>query len=534
MILLSGFLDVLFRGLIFVGLALSIGGIVFYYFVLRPSGALEACLRRSASIIALGAFIVALSQILALTVSLSALADAAGHWPLAAFLSTGYALAGIVHAIAAILFLFAALRLRRNTQSTALWAVTTVLGTLVLAAGAWLTHGASRLQDSSALMAMTVVHQVAAAVWIGGTIHLTAQWRLLKRLPGGERHWSALPAHFSPLALGSVGVLVAAGMYLSWEYIRGFAGLIGTSYGTMLLTKIALMGALLLLGGVNNLTIRHWRMTGDKRELLRRLPVFAEIEAGIGVTILMAAAALTAQPPAIDVLNQCASPAEVIHVFAPKMPQLVPPPHAEMLATTSSSLDIYALPTRVSKIQSNFNHNISGICVILIGLGAFLYQVTGWRWTRYWPLTFIPLALFLTIISEPNGWPLGPEPFWKTLIAPDVFQHRLATLLVVILGVTVWKAQSGSLAITRWRYLFPLLMGVGGALLLTHSHTIFSVRWAFLMEVSHNAIAVLAVFGGAAGWMEQRMNGRESRIARLLWPVFFTLVGVVLLFYREI
>jgi putative copper resistance protein D len=533
-ILLSGFLDVFFRGLIFIGLALGVGGVVFYYFVLRPSQAGEACLRRTASLIALGALIVAVSQISALAVSLSALADEAGRWPFAAFLSTGYARVGILHAIVAISFLLAALRLRRHPESTALWAGTALLGALMLMIGAWLTHGASRLEDSAALMSVTVIHQLAAAAWIGGTIHLTAQWRLLNRLPDGKRHWSALPAHFSPLALGSVVVLVGASMYLSWVYIHGIDGLVGTSYGTMVLTKIALMGAVLLLGGINNLTIRHWKLTGDNHELLRRLPVFAEVEAGIGVIILLAAAALTGQPPAVDVLAQQATPAEVLHVFAPKMPQLTPPPHAEMLETASSSLDLYALPSYISRVQSDFNHNISGIFVILIGLAAFLSQVTRWRWARHWPLLFIPFALFLTIIGEPNGWPLGPEPFWRTLIAPEVFQHRLATLLVITLGITVWRVQVSPVPTSHLRYVLPMLMGIGGALLLTHSHTVFSVKWAFLIEVSHNTIAVCAVFAAAGAWIEQRLPGREGRVAGVLWPVFFTLVGVVLLFYREV
>jgi len=71
-------------------------------------------------------------------------------------------------------------------------------------------------------------------------------------------------------------------------------------------------------------------------------------------------------------------------------------------------------------------------------------------------------------------------------------------------------------------------------LLLTHSHTVFALKWAFLIEVSHNAIGVLAVMMGAWGWLEQRLDGRERRIAGLAWPVCFTLVGVVLLFYREL
>lgn len=539
MILLSGFLDVLFRALVFVGLALSVGGIVFYYAVLRPflrqaQDAQYTVLHRVTTLIAVGAFTVAISQIAAVLTSLSTMADAAGHWPIAAFAQTQFARAGTTHASVALILAVGALVLRRHVRSTAAWGIEAGLGALVLVTGAWLTHGASRLTNTAPLMSVTVIHQLAAVTWIGGTIHLTAQWRLLDRVPGGDDLWSRIVARFSPLALTSVVVLVAAGFYLSWEYIRGINGLVGTSYGTMLLTKIALMFALLFLGGINNLTIRNWKLTGNSSQLLRRVPVFAEVEAGIGLIVLMAAAALTAQPPAIDTINQQATPAEVLYTLAPKMPQLTPPPRAEMLATASSSTDPFALPNKIAEVQSDFNHNISGIFVILIGLGAFLSAVTHARWARNWPLLFIPFALFLLIIGEPNGWPLGPEPFWKTLIAPEVLQHRLATLLVVVLGLVEWGVTTGMLAATRWKYLFPILLLAGGGLLLTHSHSVFAIKWAFLIEVSHNAIGVCAVFAGAAAWIQLKLPGREGRIAGILWPIFLTLVGVVLLFYKEV
>jgi len=327
-------------------------------------------------------------------------------------------------------------------------------------------------------------------------------------------------------------VLVGAGLYLAREFIGDASGLVGTAYGAMVLTKVSLMMALLLIGGINNITIRRWQQTGEKRDLLRRVPVFAEVEAAIGVIILMTSAALTSQPPSIDVTDR-ATVAEVAYVFAPKKPRLTPPPHGEMLRDATSAADLYALPGRISRIQSDFNHNISGILVILIGLGAFLNRVTRWRWTRHWPLLFLPLALFLLIIGEPNGWPLGPEPFWSSLAVPQVLSHRLATVLVAALGLIIWRVETGPWARSRWRFALPILSFIGGALLLTHSHSVFALKQAYLIEASHNALAVFAALGGAAAWLELRLSGREGRIASVIWPVFFVLVGLVLLFYRE-
>lgn len=536
MILLSSFLEVLFRAFIFIGLALSVGGIVFYYVVLRPMDAddlTNATRRRTILLIGIGAFLVAISQFLTLVITPWALADAAGHWPLAAFLTTGFAKVGILYTALGFCLGCVVIYLWHHPKSSVTWLVAAFVAVMITVSGAWFTHGASRIENAAALMTVTVIHQLAAVVWIGGTMHLTAQWRLLHRIPNGDAAWLPMPARFSPLALCSVVFLIIAGVYLYWQYIYSVSGLIGTAYGTMLITKVALMAVVLLLGGINNLTIRHWKVTGDGEGLLRRLPVFAEIEAGIGAIILMVAAALTDQPPSVDVLDGRASPMEVLRVFAPKIPQLTPAPFAKMLAHASSSLDPYSLPTALQKIQSNFNHNISGIFVIIVALGAFIYRFTGARWARHWPLLFLPFALFLLIFGEPNGWPLGNEGFWNTLAAPEVLVHRLSTLFVVGLAIFEWRVRAGGLAATRWRYVFPLLCVIGGVLLLTHSHSLFAIKSAFLIEGSHNAIGVLAVLMGAGRWLELRMSGQESRIAGIIWPICFMLIGFVLLFYRE-
>ena len=538
MILLAGFLDVLFRAVVFIGLAFSVGGIAFHYLVLSPSargktadGIEEG---RTVYLIGVGAFLAAAAQFLTLVIAPWALADETGRWPLAAFLATRFARMAIVFSALSFCLGCASLRLRRPPFSARAWRVAAFLATLTLASGAWLVHGASRLNHAPSLMTVTVLHQLGAVVWVGGTIHLTAQWRLLRGSQGGWLFWPQQPARFSPVAIGSVMLLVTSGAYLSWHYIAGVGGLVGTAYGTMLITKVILMVVVLCLGGLNFLAIRHWKANGDERPLIRRVPVFIELEAGIGIIILMAAAAFTAQPPAVDVRAQWATPAEIANVFAPKQPRIAPAPLAEMQASAPSSLDLYALPGRLLKIQSNFNHNISGLFVILLGIAALADRLIKAPWLRHWPLLFLPFALFLLVFAEPGGWPLGREGFWETMAAPDVLQHRLATLLVACLGLFQWNVRAGALATTRWRYAFPLLCGVGGGLLLTHSHSVFAVKWAFLIEVSHNAIGVLAVLMGAGRWLELRLPRRESSLAGCFWPVCLMLVGVVLLFYREI
>ena len=538
MILLSGLLDVVFRALVFIGLALSVGGIIFNYVILKPveprNPVSLSAIQRNTLLIVIGAFVIALSQIGAILTDLSSLADQTGSWPVSEFLSTSFAHAGILHTAFALCLGIAAIVLLKRPRSQVWWGLTVSFGALVIIGGAWLTHGASRLHNAGALMSVTVIHQLAAVAWIGGVMHLSAQWQLLRRQQKEDIVWPRMLKHFSPMAVIAVAVLVGSGIYLSWNYIGSMVGLVGTAYGIMLLTKIILMGGGLLLGGINALTIRNWALCGDCGQVLRRVPVFAQAEAGIGATILMAAAALTGQPPSVDVVNQQATPAEVLHVFMPKKPQLTPAPYAKMLAHATSSLDIYSQPTYLEKIQSDFNHNISGIFVILLGIGALLHHTTKMKWTRHWPLLFIPFAGFLLTFAEPTGWPLGHEGFFNTLIAPETLTHRLATVLVLFFGFFQWRLVATDFGRTNWRYALPVIYVLGGAMLLTHTHSIYADKRTYLIEASHNAIGILAIYMGAAGWVEQRLDGRERQISSSIWPICLILVGFVLLFYREL
>ncbi len=60
-------------------------------------------------------------------------------------------------------------------------------------------------------------------------------------------------------------------------------------------------------------------------------------------------------------------------------------------------------------------------------------------------------------------------------------------------------------------YVSRALLG-WSALLLTHSHSVFALKWAYLIEVSHNAIGILAVLAGAGGWLELRMAAERAAL----------------------
>ncbi len=527
MILLAGFLEVMLDALILIGLALSVGGVAFRLAVLRPirPELPPAALRRNLSLAAAGGAIVFLSQLATLAIEPWALADDLGKLPLGPFFATGFARASLVRAVLGGAVAAYALRVRAS-QGRREWPLP-ALSLLLMASGAPLVHGAGRLEHAGELMAVTVTHQLGAVVWVGGLVHLLAQ--RLGGLGREARTWPRLVARFSPVAIGSVAVILATAAVLAWQYVGSVGALLGTAYGAMALSKAILMVAALLLARAGYLQARRWRtrpdVAGSDPHLVPRL----EAEAATLLVVLLAAAALTSQPPAVDVKDR-PTPAEVAGIFAPKRPQLVPPPYREMVESAAPSLDPFAAPGRFDRVQSNFNHNVSGILLLIASMAALLGRATRARLARHWPLLLLPLAAFMLALAEPNGWPFGNEGLFETLLAPSVLLHRAATLLVIALAVFEWRVQAGGLAATRWRYVFPLLCLAGGALLLTHSHSVLAARWAFLIEVSHNAIGVLAVLTGVTRWLELR-QGDEHRT--LAWPTFMVLIGLVLLFYRE-
>jgi putative copper resistance protein D len=261
-----------------------------------------------------------------------------------------------------------------------------------------------------------------------------------------------------------------------------------------------------------------------------RLSRYVEVELGLAVTVLFAAASLTSLPPAVDVRDDRATVAEVAARFAPVMPRLVSPPAAELNRTADPLMaPVQRLP--IERAWSEYNHHWAGLFVLLMGVLA-IAERAGLRAARHWPLVFLGLAAFLFARNDPKAWPLGPTGFWESLTLADVLQHRIFVLVVVVFGLFEWAVRTGRLALRPWAYVFPLLCAVGGGLLLTHSHAMFNLKQEFLTEVTHVPIGLLGAFAGWGRWLELR-SPDGSRPAGWVWTLCFTAVGVILLVYRE-
>jgi len=352
--------------------------------------------------------------------------------------------------------------------------------------------------------------------------------------------------HFARIAITGAAVLIGTGICLSLYYVGSWPALYGTAYGFMLMVKAALLCSLLLLGALNwslsrNVDGSAYKLGANALLLVRRM---VEVETAIGFTIVLAASSLTSQPPAVDLVEGRLTAQEIVQRFTPRIPRFTSPPVSDLAPATPLDVAVrdYDNAERAAAHQqrdpdiawSEYSHHWAGIIVFCIGLGAFLSSFPRFRWARHWPLGFIALAIFSFLRGDPENWPLGPISFWKSFYDPEVLTHRLYDVIFVVYAAFEWGVQTGRLT-SRWAArVFPVMLALGGAGLLLHNHALGNVKDELLIEMSHNAMGVLAVFAGVGRWLEVQLpESHARRVAGHLWPLFLILIGCVLLNYRE-
>ncbi len=534
-----GFLSVLFRGATLSFESLTIGGIVFLNLVARCTNEQsqeinQACLcwiRRAAVALA----VMQLAYILASTLILMQSAD----MTLGDVSGANFVLAGIL-AIASALTIAAL----AGPQSKK-YAVLFLPAALILISSVMTSHAMARLDYRVPLAIVTALHQGATATWLGGLFYLLIS---IPRSPDNQ-FARQLIARFSKLALVSVVVLAAAGFTLGFAYVGSLDAIYGTSYGIMVATKVVLFGTLLLLGALNFQIAR----SPSGGAVIASLKRFGEAEIGIGITVILTAASLTSLPPAVDLKTDRVSAQQISARLSPQVPRLASPAiqdlpedvyAAEVKAFDAGTLSSASFVpgqagtrpnTPAEKSWSEYNHHWAGLIVLSIGLLAFLAQTKHFPWARNWPLLFLGLSLFLFLRSDPETWPLGPNGFWVTLQDPEVLLHRIFVLLVIGLAIFEWRVQTGRVATLRARLIFPALVAVASALLLTHSHSLGNIKEEVLAELSHAPLAVLGIVAGWSRWLELRLPSEDKVRDRMawLWPTCLVLIGLLLLNYRE-
>jgi len=401
-------------------------------------------------------------------------------------------------------------------------------------AGAGVSHAVARLSGGTTTALLDALHQAAASIWAGGVVHvlvLLAWWPASARVVPTTRRFAAI-------AFTSVAALALSGVLLASVFIQGVDAAIGTSYGAMVLTKIALFAGLLALGGINFLAARGADSSSTQPARAPTPPLrlrrFVEAEVGVGITVLFVAAALSGTPPGADVTTDRATRAEISTIFTPRWPRLHAPALAELVAA-SPLTDATAPRTNEDTAWSELGHNVAGLFILAMGLLAMLERTGQARWARHWPLLIVGLSGFLMWNMDPEGWQSGLVGFWAHLADPEVLQHRIFLLLTAMFGVFEWSvrrrgAATGSRPLA---YVFPLVCLLSGTLLLAHTHVVNNAKEAFLMEINHLPLGLLSLVAGWSRWLELRLPAPENRWPSRLWAPALTLFGLLLIFYRE-
>jgi putative copper resistance protein D len=422
-------------------------------------------------------------------------------------------------------------------------------GVALLSAQVATTHSTSRLDSSTTIMAAEFLHMAGAAMWIGGIPYFILA---LAQTSDGAA-WRQIGRRFSLLSMCSVAIIAAGGAVMSVHYIGSFEAFYGTAYGVMVMAKIALFAGLLVLGGMNFLVVERLRRNPGTPIL--RLRRFAEAEIGVGLTVLFAAASLTSLPPAVDLPRDRVSLAEIAERLTPQWPIRFESPDLAALSVsqlqarvdvasreaipasrTDASGDILAPTLRKAEdiAWSEYNHHWAGLFVALMGLLALLERNRFFACAaRHWPLLFLGLAAFLFLRADEAAWPLGKLGLFESLRDPEIAQHRLFIALIVAFAIFEWRVRLNRISKPWAPLVFPLITGLGAALLLGHSHGLANIKEEFLIEVTHTPLALVGVAAAWSRWLEIRLDDRLGRAVGWIWPVAFLLAGLMLLSYRE-
>jgi putative copper resistance protein D len=464
------------------------------------------------------------------------------HSPFPEFAETTQFIGGIIRTVLTlVLSFYVYFVLRQHPYSKQHWFTAGIVALPMIISGAWLIHGAGRFENQFFLMTFTVFHQLAAAAWIGGVFQLVNLWLLREKQQVSVECWPLLLERFSKFGIVSVVAILFTGVLTTLQYIDSWNGLVGTGYGNLLLVKIGLMGLALGFAYLNKSAVIDYKLLGNGYALNNRVPYYIEAETFVLITLLFTAASLASQPPAVDIHHLTASWQEVLNTFYPQIPQISSPSHSALLAGEAGRVAIIdQVPSIAATEWSNYNHNLSGIFLTSMSFLAMLsYSKLAdsnkyLSLSKYWPIGFVLLGIFLFFRSDAESWPLGPLGFWESTFGNgEILQHRIATLLVFVLGLIELTSRVSKTPHNRLALVFPLLAAFGGLMLLTHSHVGFQPKSAFLIQVGHTTMGIFSLVLACGRWLELKLDKPGKSIAGFISVAALFQIGLILMFYRE-
>jgi hypothetical protein len=218
----------------------------------------------------------------------------------------------------------------------------------------------------------------------------------------------------------------------------------------------------------------------------------------------------------------------------------------EMHPGASAAVDEALDPARQAKLladkrESEFNHHIAGLFVVLAGLFIFAEGNVRerWPWIRFaWPLCFILSGIFVLLWSDTELWPFGSQSWYYQLSHnAEVLQHKIFAVLLLVLGIIEFRRSQGVLKSAWARWMFPLLAMVGSSMLFFHQHKagMHGPNHMELMrriQSEHFSFSVAGFGIGLSKGLSETESAWRSFFERL-FPALLMVLGALLLVYAE-
>jgi putative copper export protein len=440
--------------------------------------------------------------------------------------------------IVLLLMVAAVTRARGPTR----WGAIAALGAGALWCTGLASHAAAQPTGRIPAIASQLAHVGAGAAWIGVLVHLLAARSAMARhtRPPGLALVAEIVRRFSPVALGAASLLLASGVYAAVRHLHTPAEMVTSAYGLTLSVKLVLVLVVLAAGVVNYRIVRPnlLRLAGASGHApgaailwIKRFGRTLELEATAGLLVVVIAGIVgSIAPPGADGSLRL-TPAQLDAVLTPALPRTTLIDPARFVGAPMRTVD----DLRYAELM----HNWSGVFVTAMGL-AWLAQGLGPRSaalaTRAWPFLLASLAVFISAFADPEVWVLRTVTFREAIVDPTIIEHQLGAGLVLVMAWLAWRDRRRPARERPLGPALPLLMMVGGVLLLGHAHT--SVRTTeelgTLIGVQHGVLGALGLLAGTVRWLSLRGIFPE-RPARILWPLLVAVLGLFLtLCYREI
>lgn len=419
------------------------------------------------------------------------------------------------------------------------WWLTAILALASIIVTTLVSHAAAQPQARELALVVQGLHLAGVAAWIGVLFHL---WSARTHLLQGDRESVTRAAEivrrFSPMAFAATAVLALTGLYASVRYLGTFGSLLTSPYGLTLSVKLGLLMLPLVAGFLNFWVVRPALLAAAQNgdvsggaATLKRFGRLLELEVLTGFLVITVAGIVGSLPPPAGDAGLQLSSAQVSALLSPDCP--------------TTEVGDWTLPenpdgpTLDDLRYSEFTHNWSGVVVTLLGLG-WLLQAAGGR-TAAWaaasaPWVLVPFGFFIALASNPELWLLRHVSAWEALTNPQLLEHQLGAVLVLVLAWLSWRDRRRDEATRPLGYALPVVMIAGSLLLLGHAHAQLTVPddLTTLINVQHAVLGACGLFGGTLRLLILR-DLFPRRLGNWLWPLPVIALGLFLaFFYREI